>query len=143
MSKEASFRWGDALGRVFGFLLTLASIAALFAAVHNVFGSSIEVDRLAREAACQGIHGACSAQFTRWERTPIAHTLDMHTPRGSKLVECQREHILFGPWSCAVGGAGPASSAAPPIAAAPSATAAPSASGKGKPAPVTPTRAGH
>jgi hypothetical protein len=34
--------------------------------------------------------GACSAQFTRWERTTIAHTLDMHTPRGSKLVECQR-----------------------------------------------------
>src|SRR5262245_1461904 len=81
------FRW------LIGTAISLVFIAATVMAFYNVFGSTIEVDRLARETACQGQSSSCKAQFTFWERTPIAHTLQMFTPGGDRTITCKREYI--------------------------------------------------
>jgi hypothetical protein len=77
-----------------------ASVMALV----NVFGSSIEVDRLASETACQGQAAGCEAVTMQWERTPLAHTMQVSTTGGTKVVKCQREHILLGAWGCTAAG---------------------------------------
>jgi hypothetical protein len=121
----AFFRW------LLNALVTVFLAAATVMAFYNVFGVTIEVERLANETACQGQPLGCKAQFTMWERTPWAHTLHMYTPTGTQPVQCKREYILYGTWSCeSLDGAvvkehgdSPASSASaapsPPAAAAP------------------------
>jgi len=97
---RGSAAWGF-LRFLIELLISGIFLGAFVMALYNVFGVSIEVDGLARETACQGQGPTCKAQFTMWERTPIAHSLQMHTPAGTTSVRCQREYILYGPWSCA------------------------------------------
>jgi hypothetical protein len=85
---------------VFNLLLTAALLGATAAALYNVYGASSEVELLANESACHGQEGTCKAQFTFWERSPIAHTFAMNTPKGLVHVRCSREYLLLGPWSC-------------------------------------------
>src|SRR5687768_671514 len=84
--------------------VTVLVIGASVMALVNVFGSSIEVDRLASETACQGEAAGCEAVTVQWERTPIAHTMQVSTTGGTKVVKCQREHILLGAWGCTAAG---------------------------------------
>ena len=81
-------------------LFTIALLAATGAALYNVYGVSVEIEALASETACQGQAPTCKAQFTYWERSPIAHTFAMQTPAGNHPVVCQRAYILFGAYSC-------------------------------------------
>ncbi|UQA58763.1 hypothetical protein [Polyangium aurulentum] len=85
-------------------LITCAIVSASFAALYNVFGETLEVERMASETACQGQGVACRGQMTRWERTPIGQTLEMSTPKGGKIVRCQREYVLFGAYRCSLRG---------------------------------------
>lgn len=93
---------------VFNFIASALTIGVVVMCFVNVFGSSIEVDRLANETACQGQPATCRAQYTMWERTPWAHTLQLSTPAGMKTAQCQREYVLVGAWSCAELGKAPA-----------------------------------
>ncbi|MDI1474998.1 hypothetical protein [Polyangium sp. y55x31] len=91
---------GSGLRSAASLLFTVALLAATGAALYNVYGVSVEVEALASEAACQGQAEPCKAQFTFWERSPIAHTFTMQTPSGAHPVTCQRAYILFGDYSC-------------------------------------------
>ncbi|MDI1484666.1 hypothetical protein [Polyangium sp. y55x31] len=122
-------------------LRTLANllITALFLALAvmcfvNVFASSVEVDHLASQTACQGQPAGCEAMPMKWERVPWSHSLQVSTTGGTIFVQCKREYVLAGSWGCE------ALNTIPPIpvssaAASESASAAPSAS-----APATATR---
>lgn len=91
---------GSGLRSAASLLFTVALLAATGAALYNVYGVSVEVEALASEAACQGQAHPCKAQFTFWERSPIAHTFTMQTPSGTHPVTCQRAYILFGDYGC-------------------------------------------
>ncbi len=91
---------GSGLRSAGSFLFTVALLAASGAALYNVYGVGVEIEALATETACQGQGPTCKAQFTYWERSPIAHTFAMQTPKGNHPVVCQREYILAGTWSC-------------------------------------------
>ncbi|MDC3958507.1 hypothetical protein [Polyangium jinanense] len=91
---------GSGLRSAASLLFTVALLAATGAALYNVYGVSVEVEALASEAACQGQAQPCKAQFTFWERSPIAHTFTMQTPSGAHPVTCQRAYILFGAYTC-------------------------------------------
>ncbi|MDI1450126.1 hypothetical protein [Polyangium sp. 6x1] len=123
-------RGGSGLRSAASLLFTVALLAATGAALYNVYGVSVEVEALASEAACQGQGPSCKAQFTFWERSPIAHTFAMQTPKGNHPVVCQRAYILAGAWSCK--GKDGAATAEPSTSAA--ATASASASAKAQPA---------
>jgi hypothetical protein len=97
--RERSGAW-EFLRWLINAIISLAFVAATVMAFYNVFGVSIEVERLAGETACQGQPPTCKAQFTMWERTPWAHSFQMYTPTGTKPIKCQREYILYGTWSC-------------------------------------------
>ncbi|MDI1476430.1 hypothetical protein [Polyangium sp. y55x31] len=99
----------------------------------NVFASSVEVDHLAGQTACQGQPAGCEAMPTKWERVPWSHSLQVSTTGGTIFVQCKREYVA-GSWGCE------ALNTIPPIpvssaAASESASAAPSA-----PAPATTAR---
>jgi len=89
-------------------------------AFYNVFGVSVEVEMLANQTACQGQAPGCTAQFTYWERTPWAHSLHLLTTDGSRRVQCKREYLLYGTWSCTLldkqPEIAPSASAAPAVA---------------------------
>lgn len=82
------------------FSITILLIGAMIMALVNVFGSGIEVDGLAEQSACRGQPAGCEAVIMQWERTPFAHTTQVSTTGGTKVVKCQREHILYGAWGC-------------------------------------------
>ncbi|MDI1430276.1 hypothetical protein [Polyangium sorediatum] len=125
-------RSGSGLRSAASLLFTVALLAATGAALYNVFGVSVEIEALASETACQGQGPACKAQFTYWERSPIAHTFAMQTPQGNHPVVCKREYILAGAWSCK-GKDGAATATAEPS---PSASAAPSTKAPAKAGPA-------
>jgi hypothetical protein len=66
----------------------------------NVFASSVEVDQLAGQTACQGQTEPCEAMPMRWERLPWAHSMQVSTTGGTVIVKCKREYILVGGWGC-------------------------------------------
>jgi len=114
------------VGSIFRGLTSLFFIGVSVMCVYNVFGVGDEVEKLAKERACQGQPLPCDARYTRAERTPWAHSYRMY--RASKTgnseekdVVCQRQYILAGDYACkykgeaddAVIGPDGASSAAP------------------------------
>ncbi|MBK9266927.1 MAG: hypothetical protein IPM54_45030 [Polyangiaceae bacterium] len=72
------------------------------ACIYNVYGVGPEVETMAKELACQGQPSPCSAQYTRAERTPWAHTFKMYTSAssGERPISCQRQYIFVGDYSC-------------------------------------------
>lgn len=70
--------------------------------VYNVFGVGGEVEAMAKETACQGQPLPCTAQYTKAERTPFAHTYKMYTSAtsGEKEIVCRRQYIFVGDYSC-------------------------------------------
>jgi hypothetical protein len=81
-------------------LIALALVGMAALSINNVFGSGIEVDQLASEAACRGQAAGCEAMPMKWERSPFAHSMQVSTTGGSKVVRCAREHIFLGAWGC-------------------------------------------
>ncbi|MDC3956995.1 hypothetical protein [Polyangium jinanense] len=137
---------GDSAGAefvraMFNLITGALSIGVAVMCLVNVFGSTIEVDRLASHTACEGQSATCQTQYTMWERTPWAHTLQLSTPAGTKSVQCQREHILVGAWHCTELGKAvtttPSASAAPAVAF--STTAPRSVAPKGRPPEPSPS----
>lgn len=106
-------------GALFRNLVSLFFVAVSVMSVYNVFGVGGEVEAMAKETACQGQTPPCTAQYTRAERRPWAHSFRMYTSAksGEKDIECMRQYILIGDYSCKVkgaeahDGAGPADSA--------------------------------
>lgn len=88
------------LGYFIELLITVLFVGASILALVNVFGSSIEVDRLAGETACMGQGKACEAMPIKWEKVPWAHTMQVSTTGGTIDVRCSREYVLLGTWSC-------------------------------------------
>jgi hypothetical protein len=92
------------LGRFLAWLvnITLTAFVLVTAAlgIYNVIGPGEEILDLAKSRACQDEPAGCSAMWTMWERRPWVQTLRMSTPGTAKQVECRREYIVYGPWSC-------------------------------------------
>jgi hypothetical protein len=90
------------LGGLFRTLMSLFFIGVSVACVYNVFGVGGEVEALAKETACIGRPLPCTAQYTRAERTPWAHSFKMYTSptSGETDIVCKREYILVGDYSC-------------------------------------------
>ncbi|MDI1451874.1 hypothetical protein [Polyangium sp. 6x1] len=129
------------------FLVNLLTTAAFlgFAVMCfvNVFASSVEVDHLASQTACQGQPAGCEATPMRWERAPWSHSLQVSTTGGAIIVKCKREYILAGSWGCEALNTIPAISVSS-VAASENASAAPSASAPATPArPLKPKPAAH
>ncbi len=113
------------LGALVRNLMSLFFVGVAVMCVYNVFGVGGEVEVMAKETACQGHPMPCTAQYTRAERTPWAHTYKMHTSStlgapisGEMDISCQRQYIFVGDYSCksksgATVGVDPASSASP------------------------------
>lgn len=125
------------VGALFRNLLSLFFIGVSVMCVYNVFGVGGEVEAMAKETACQGQPLPCNAQYTRAARTPWAHTFKMYTSptSGEKDIECMRQYVLLGDYSCKVKGA-PATDVQP--ASEPSGPSGPS--GSDKPASSAPAR---
>jgi len=83
-------------------MLSLFFVAFAVACVYNVYGVGPEVEAMAKELACRGQPSPCTAQYTRIDRTPWAHTLQMYTSvtRTERGVFCQRQYILVGDYDC-------------------------------------------
>jgi hypothetical protein len=98
------------LGSIFRSLTSLFFVGVSVMCVYNVFGVGEEVEKLAKEKACQGQPLPCNAQYTKGERNPWAHTYKMYTSVnsagtvGNKDVVCQRQYILLGDYSCKIKG---------------------------------------
>ncbi|HRI71789.1 MAG TPA: hypothetical protein PK156_46470 [Polyangium sp.] len=96
------------VGAIFRNLVTLFFVGVSVMCVYNVMGVGGEVEAMAKETACQGQPLPCTARYTRAERTPWVHTFKMYTSAnsGEKDIDCRREYILVGAYSCkVVGGA--------------------------------------
>jgi hypothetical protein len=93
------------VGSIFRSLTSLFFVGVSVMCVYNVFGVGEEVEKLAKEVACQGQPLPCDARYTKAERTPWAHSFRMY--RASKTgnseekdVVCQRQYILAGDYAC-------------------------------------------
>lgn len=95
------------LGALIRNLMSLFFVGVAVMCVYNVFGVGGEVEAMAKETACQGQPLPCTAQYTRAERTPFAHTFMMYTSAksGEKEIVCKREYVLVGDYSCQFKGA--------------------------------------
>ncbi|HMY20658.1 MAG TPA: hypothetical protein PKA58_30240 [Polyangium sp.] len=93
-------------GAIIRSLVTLAAIGFSVACVYNVFGVGGEVEAMAKELACQGQPLPCTAQYTRAGRTPFSHTFTMYVSAtsGEKQIECARQFIFVGDYSCKMEG---------------------------------------
>ena len=102
------------VGAIFRNLVTLFFVGVSVMCVYNVMGVGGEVEAMAKETACQGQPLPCTAQYTRAERTPWVHSFKMYTSTksGEKDIDCRREYILVGDYSCKIAGA-PSVDAAP------------------------------
>ncbi len=83
-------------------LISLFFVGVSVMCVYNVFGVGGEVEVMAKETACQGQPLPCTAQYTKAERTPWAHTYKMYTSptSGEFEVSCQRQYIFVGEYAC-------------------------------------------
>jgi hypothetical protein len=80
-------------------------VACVFVSVAgfiNVAADNHDVIQLAREVACGAEGASCNAQMTRMERTPIAQTFEIATPKRRVDVRCTRQLVLVGSYRCAL-----------------------------------------
>jgi hypothetical protein len=82
--------------------IALLFVAVAVASVYNVYGVGSEVEMMAKELACQGQSSPCTAQYTRYERRPWAHSFQMYTQPSSseRSIYCQPQYIFVGTWAC-------------------------------------------
>lgn len=109
------------LGTLVRNLISLFFVGVSVMCVYNVFGVGGEVEAMAKETACQGQPLPCTAQYTQQQRTPWVHAFKMHTSAtsGAKDIDCRREYILVGAYSCKVVGAESAGIAVTDVASSP------------------------
>lgn len=90
------------LGALVRNLMSLFFVGVSVMCVYNVYGVGPEVEGMAKETACQGQPLPCTAQYTKGERTPWAHSYKMYTSptSGEFEVSCQRQYIFVGDYSC-------------------------------------------
>jgi hypothetical protein len=72
------------------------------AAVVNVLSDNAEVEALAVAAACVDQGTTCHPQKTRMERTPLAQSFELVTPKRTVQVRCARALVLVGDYACTV-----------------------------------------
>jgi hypothetical protein len=100
--------------KVFGRILALAAIACGAAAVYNVFGDQASLEGVARHVACarRTTKGApvCHLQIKRLARSPFKQAYLYVSPGGGGpvAVDCVRQWVLFGEFSCAIAADKPA-----------------------------------
>lgn len=100
------------VGAIVRNLVTLVFLGISVMSVYNVFGVGEEVEKLAKEKACQGQPMPCSAGYTKIERTPFAHSFKMYTSTApgkpptsaERDIACQRQYIFLGDYACKVKG---------------------------------------
>lgn len=87
-------------------------------AIVNVFADNTEVEKLAKEVACEGAPAKpgtkpaasapgdlqCTMSMTRMSRTPFGQSFEF-TGRGlTRRIKCTRSAVLFGEYACSVEG---------------------------------------
>ncbi|MEP7121482.1 MAG: hypothetical protein ABJE95_11250 [Byssovorax sp.] len=80
----------------------LLCVVFSIAAVVNVMSDNAEVEALAVVAACADQGAACHPQKTRMERTPLAQSFELVTPKRTVEVRCARTLVLVGDYACTV-----------------------------------------
>jgi hypothetical protein len=92
-------------------LISLLLLGGTALGLFNVYSDNTEVKALAERAACA--ERPCSAIFTRESRSPISQSFTVQTrlvekgkvDRGASVdVECKREYLLLGGYTCTAQG---------------------------------------
>lgn len=86
-------------------------------AIVNVFADNTEVEKLAKEVACEGAPakpgekpaaspgGAqCAMSMTRMSRTPFGQSFEFSGRGLTRRIQCTRSAVLFGDYACSVEG---------------------------------------
>jgi hypothetical protein len=82
--------------------------------LYNVYSDNADVKALAERAACS--NRPCTSNFTRESRSPISQSFTVQTrlvekgkvDRSASVdVECKREYLLLGSYTCVASGALP------------------------------------
>jgi hypothetical protein len=82
-------------------LIFVLCVVFSVAAVVNVLADNAEVEALAVAAACRDQGPTCHPQKTRMERTPLAQSFELVTPKRTVEVRCARALVLVGDYACA------------------------------------------
>lgn len=81
-------------------IIFLLCVVFSVAAVVNVLADNAEVEALAVAAACADQGTTCHPQKTRMERTPLAQSFELVTPKRTVEVRCVRALVLVGDYAC-------------------------------------------
>jgi hypothetical protein len=97
--------------------LTVFVLCVLFTvgAIVNVFSDNSDVEKLAKEVACEGASAGpgtkpqapaapCSMSVTRMSRTPIGQSFELSGRGVTRRIRCTRSLIMFGEYSCSLEG---------------------------------------
>jgi hypothetical protein len=94
--------------------LSVALLGATALGLYNVYSDNSDVKSQAEREACRG--RSCTSTFTRESRSPIAQSFTIQTrliekgkiDRSASVdVECKREYLLLGSYTCTAQGALP------------------------------------
>jgi hypothetical protein len=91
-------------------------VAFTIGAIVNVFVDNTEVEKLAKEVACEGASAApgtrpaapakgpaeCAMSMTRMSRTPFGQSFEFSGRSVTRRIRCTRSLVMFGEYSCAV-----------------------------------------
>ena len=92
-------------------LISVLLLGGTALGLFNVYSDNTEVKALAERAACA--ERTCTASFTRESRSPISQSFTVQTrlvekgkvDSGASVdVECKREYLLFGGYTCTAQG---------------------------------------
>lgn len=81
-------------------LIFVLCVVFSVAAVVNVIADNAEVEALAVATACADQGTTCHPQKTRMERTPLAQSFELVTPKRTAWVRCVRALVLVGDYAC-------------------------------------------
>jgi hypothetical protein len=94
--------------------LSVALLGGTALGLYNVYSDNTDVKSQAERAACR--ERSCTSTFTRESRSPIAQSFTIQTRliekgksdrNASVDVECKREYLLLGSYTCTAQGALP------------------------------------